>query len=244
MDRRHQGVYTFGRMTGVSHSTVSAPPVPESPPARRLDRRRWKDPRLWVGLLLVAGSVLVGARLLASADDTVAVWVLTEDVPAGRPLDIGALELDQVHFSDDDRQQQYLLGSETPPPSAVAAHDLAAGELLPRSAVADRSGAEVSHLPVVVGASGAPEDLRPGDVVDVWVVPAPGPSGETGPATRVLEQVRVVSADRSSGPLGEAATRQVLLGLSGGAGRPAPSGLGDLLTSVSTGSVVLIRSGP
>lgn len=230
-------------MAVVSHSTVTAPPVPESPPARRLDRRRWKDPRLWVGLLLVAGSVLVGARLLASADDTVDVWVLTEDVPAGRPLDLGTLQLDQVHFADADRSQQYLLGPQPPPESAVAAHDLAAGELLARSAVGAEGDADVSHLPVVVGASGAPADLGPGDVVDVWVVPAPSADGGTGPATRVLEQVSVVSADRSSGPLGEAATRQVLLGLDGGADGSETSGLGDLLTAVSTGSVVLIRSG-
>lgn len=234
----------MGRMAAVSHSSVTdAPTVPESPPARRLDRRRWKDPRLWVGLLLVAGSVLVGARLLAAADDTVDVWVLTRDVPSGQPVDVGALELDQVHFADGARTDRYLLGSQPPPESAVAAHDLAAGELLARSAVSDRGESDLSHLPVVVGASGAPEDLRAGDVVDVWVVPPQSTSGDTGPAAQVLDEVRVVSADRSSGPLGEAATRQVLLGLESGPDGQVASDLGELLTSVSTGSVVLIRSG-
>ncbi|HET7326171.1 MAG TPA: hypothetical protein VFJ14_02680 [Nocardioidaceae bacterium] len=229
----------------MSHSTVTAAPtVPESPPARRLDRRRWRDPRLWVGLLLVAGSVVLGSRLLAAADDTVDVWVLSADVPAGQPIAAAALELDRVHFSDRATAESYLLGSEPPPEAAVAAHDLAAGEMLPRSAIGDPGASDVLHLPVVVGASGAPDDLRVGDVVDVWVVPPQSADGDTGPATRVLEQVRVVSADRGAGPLGAAATRQVLLGLDGGSDGQAASGLGELLTSVSTGSVVLIRSGP
>ena len=231
-------------MASVSHSTVTAaPPVPESPPARRLDRRRWKDPRLWVGLVLVAGSVLVGARLLAAADDTVDVWVLTQEVPTGQPIDVAALEPDQVHFSDEAMAERYLLASTAPPRSAVAAHDLAAGELLARSAIGDPRESDVAHLPVVVDASGAPEDLRAGDVVDVWVVPPQSTDGDTGPATRVLQQARVVSADSDSGPLGEAATRQVLLGVDGGSDRQGEAGFGDLLTAVSTGSVVLIRAG-
>ena len=34
------------------------------------------DPRLWVGVAIVAVCVVAGARLLAAADDTVAVWAV------------------------------------------------------------------------------------------------------------------------------------------------------------------------
>lgn len=225
-----------------SSTTTAAPPLPEtasSPPARRLDRRRLKDPRLWVGLVLVAGSVLLGARLLAAADDTVDVWALSQDVPAGQPIEAGALTLEQVKFADTAVEQGYWIDPDGPPAGAVATHDLTAGELLARGAVGDRATADLSHLPVVVGASGAPQDLQVGDVVDVWVVPAQSPDGATGPAGQVLEGVRVVSSDRDSGPLGEGANRQVLLGLD----EMSAGDLGGLLTSLSTGSVVLIRSG-
>ncbi|MGH3431572.1 MAG: hypothetical protein ACRDQB_01915 [Thermocrispum sp.] len=227
-------------MAAVSHSTASSsPPAPASPPARRLGGGRWRDPRVWVGVLLVAGSVVIGGRLLAAADDTVDVWALSRDVPAGQPIGSEALEREQVHFADDTLSQHYLSGAQAPPAAAVATRDLAAGELLARSSVGDRDASEVSHLPVVVGAAGAPEDLGVGDVVDVWVVPPQSTDGSTAPATQVLTRVRVVSSDHESGPLGDAATRQVLLGLDEG----AAGGLGDLLTSVSTGSVVLIRAG-
>jgi hypothetical protein len=231
-------------MATVSSSTATAAPLrpesPASPPARRLDRRRLKDPRLWVGLMLVAGSVLVGGRALAAADDTVGVWTLNRDVPAGQRIGPDVLELEQVHFADAGVSQGYWLDAEAPPETAVAARDLAAGELLARSAVSsDRETPDLSQLPVVVGAAGAPADLHTGDVVDVWVVPAQRPNGETGPATQVLDEVRVASTTRESGPLGEAANRQVLLGVD----EQSADHLGGLLTSVSTGTVVLIRSG-
>ena len=55
----------------------SRPGIAEAAPApavRRLRSSRWRDPRLAVGVVLVAASVVVGARVLAAADDTVAVW--------------------------------------------------------------------------------------------------------------------------------------------------------------------------
>ena len=48
-----------------------------SVPATRVRRPGWRDPRLAVGLVLVAAATVAGARLLATSDDTVAVWVTT-----------------------------------------------------------------------------------------------------------------------------------------------------------------------
>lgn len=211
--------------------------APDSPPADRLVVRRWRDPRLWVGLVLVAASVLVGSRLLAAADDTVGVWALTRDVPAGAPLTADVLAVRQVRFGDDATEAGYLPAARPPGPRAVARRDLAAGELLARAAVG-RPARSAVELPVVVGPGGAPDDLQVGDVVDVWVGPPPG-SGSTAPAARMLTAVSVVRAAHTSGPLGEAAERQVLLGLDA-AERPA---LGPLLGRLAGGSVVLVRHG-
>jgi hypothetical protein len=226
-------------MLRVSQIAAAPPPTsaPESPSAHRLTLRRWRDPRLWVGLVLVASSVLVGGRVLASADDTVAVWAAARDVGAGAPLTPGALVVRRVRFADPATAGAYLGPGQRLPAGAVLGHDIAAGELLSRGSLATGAGNAV-ELPVVVDAAGAPEDLHVGDVVDVWVGPQPG-SGSAAPAQRMLTAVPVVGAVRSAGPFGEAATRQVLLGLD----ESTAQRLGPVLGHMSSGVVVLVRHG-
>jgi hypothetical protein len=226
-------------MLRVSQTAAVLPPTttPQSPTAQRLALRRWRDPRLWVGLMLVASSVLVGARVLAAADDTVGVWALARDVGAGAPLTTDALVVRQVRFADEELLRGYLPATRPVPTGAVVAHDVSAGELLARGSITGQQ-ATAFELPVVVDSAGAPDDLDVGDVVDVWVGPAAG-SGSHLAARQMLTGVPVVGTVRSTGPFGDAATRQVLLGLD----VTAASGLGPLLGEVSSGSVVLVRHG-
>jgi len=226
-------------MLRVSQTAAVPPPTtaPESPSAQRLTLRRWRDPRLWVGLVLVAASVLVGARVLAGADDTVGVWALARDVRAGAPLTGDALVVRQVRFSDTDVLRSYLPAGRPVPPGAVVAHDVSAGELLARASIAGHQSTAF-ELPVVVDSAGAPDDLDIGDVVDVWVGPAAG-SGSLVAARQMLTGVPVVGTVGATGPFGDAATRQVLLGLDQG----AAARLGPLLGRMSSGSVVLVRHG-
>ena len=211
--------------------------TPESPPAQRLTLRRWRDPRLWVGLVLVAASVLVGARLLAAADDSVGVWAATRDVAAGAPLTREAVTVRQVRFGDPATAAAYLPAGRPLPAGAVVSRDVSAGELLTTAAIAEQRGT-ARELPVVVGPAGAPEDLVVGDIVDVWVGPPAGAGLDT-PARRMLTDVPVVGAARSSGPFGEASARQVVLGIDEG----TVNALGPLLGEISSGSVVLVRHG-
>jgi hypothetical protein len=226
-------------MLRVSQTTTapSPPAVPASPDARRLTLARWRDPRLWVGLVLVAASVLVGARVLAASDDTVGVWAVARDIGAGTPLTRDALMVEQVRFTDDATAHSYLLAGESVPAGAVVSRDLAAGELLAQASIGT-SDAAAFELPVVVDAGGAPEDLRTGDIVDVWVAPTRG-SGTTSPARQALTAVPVVSAARSGGSFGEGVTRQVLLGLD----QATVDELGPMLGRMANGSVVLVRYG-
>jgi hypothetical protein len=211
--------------------------TPTSPPARRLTLHRWRDPRLWVGLVLVTSSVLVGARLLAAADDSVGVWAVTRDVTAGVPLTHDAVVVRQVHFADPATAAAYLQAARPLPTGAVLSRDVSAGELLTSTALTEQQDTAL-ELPVVVGPAGAPADLATGDAVDVWVGPPAGAGLDT-PAERMLTGVPVVGAARSSGPFGEAATRQVVLGIDAG----TVEALGPLLGQISSGSVVLVRHG-
>ena len=61
---------TAGRPSpGASASDASA----VAPPVSRAQSPGWRDPRVVVGVVIVAVCVLLGARVLGSADDTVAV---------------------------------------------------------------------------------------------------------------------------------------------------------------------------
>lgn len=181
--------------------------------------------------------MLLGARLLAAADDTVGVWVAARDLGAGSPVTRDVLTVAQVRFRDGETAQHYLTTQAPLPPQAVLGRDLAAGEMLGRTVVVSEQSAPF-ELPVVVGAAGAPEDVAVGDVVDVWVAPSAG-TGSTRPAERMLTSVPVVRTAGTAGPLGEAATRQVLLGLDA----EQVDRLSPMLARMADGTVVLVRHG-
>ena len=70
------------------------------PPATRASRPGWRDPRLWIGVVIVAVSVVGGARLMASADDTVGVWSVAVDAGPGTRLSADDLVAHRVRFAD------------------------------------------------------------------------------------------------------------------------------------------------
>lgn len=216
---------------------ASSPTRPASPPAQRAPGPRWRDPRLVVGLLIVAVSVLAGARILAAADDTVAVWAARVDLPAGSEVTPADLERQQVRFTSSDLAGRYLSAREPAPSGTVLAREVAAGELLPRAALSVGSEEDHVEVPLAAAADAVPATLRPGEVVDVWVTP-PDPEGRTE-AVLVLEEVRVVAAPRDSGGLGPASTRQVVVSVP----EDAETGLAAALARLSSGTVVLVRRG-
>lgn len=215
----------------------AGPTPPQSPPAHRPTRPTWRDPRLLVGIALVAGSVLVGAQLLARADDTVSVWTARGDLTAGAPLEVGDLERSELRFGSDAVARRYLPGTEAPPPGLVLVHDVAAGELVPRSAVGPRAAEELAQLPIALASDAVPAGLRVGERVDVWVTRPAGPGQEPG-AVRVLQQVQVVAAPSSTSSLGPSATRQVVVGV------PQDDAvLARALAQLADGAAVLVRRG-
>lgn len=205
--------------------------------ARRLGLTRWRDPRLAVGIVLMSASVILGVRVVDAADDTVPVWSLQEDMPAGSPLSASQLTERNVHFDGGDDAGLYLSADVEPPGGMVLDHDVNAGELLAVSSLRLGTDTSAAELPLAVATGSLPADLAPGDRVDVWVTPDPAGSGPPSDATEVLSDVSVVSLDTSSAALGVGDATRILIALD----NAAVADLGETLSRLSTGHVVLVR---
>lgn len=217
--------------------TPPAGPLTPTPPATRASSSSWRDPRLVLGVALVAGCVLVGSRLLAGADDTTAVWRLRHDVPAGAPLSGSDLVPARVHF-DDGAGQHYLSAGTGLTEGATAAHDLAAGDLLPRSALADGDRPALVEVPLSVAPDDLPAGVGRGATVDVWVLPdTPAGSGDRARARLALDDVLVVAVPPPSDRLAPRTTQQVIVGVGDG----QADGLAESLGELAGGRVVLTR---
>ncbi len=229
-----------------THAPVRPTADTEVPRATRSRRPGWRSPRLLIGLALVAGSVLVGARLMAAADDTVTVWAVTADQPAGARLTEDDVVTRRVRFADDRTAAGYLPASQALPEGSLD-RAVSAGELLPRSALTRGSEQDVVEVPVSLAADDLPATVRRGSVVDIWVAPDPGAAGdaggasgeEQGAAVRVLRGVVVVAVPRASGSMAPQATGQVIVGLPMGRDGELARALGQM----SEGRVVIARVG-
>jgi hypothetical protein len=208
-----------------------------SPPARRHQAPGWRDPRLLAGVVIVALCVLAGSRVLASADDTVAVWTVRHDVARGTVIDRGDLAAVRVHFAEG-TADAYVLASAALDPGSTATHDLVAGELLPRSALATDAAADLVEVPLSVAPDDLPASVRRGATVDVWVTPKVAATGvERVRARRVLEGVVVVAVPARDDGLAPTTSQQVIVGVD----EAGAADLADALGQLADGRVVLTR---
>ncbi len=190
-----------------------ATPPPNSPPARRLTRRRWRDSRLLIGVLLVLVSVVVGARLFASADATRQWVVARQDLPAGHVIVAGDLTTVPARLDSRTSNRYYpgaqlgrLVGS-------TLARPVDTGELVSGADFVRNNAQSTRLVPVIVKAGRLPV-LTPGDHVDVYVYQsgaaappgtgdqntpdqnAPAPATGTGAEAQVLHDVEFVELDK------------------------------------------------
>jgi hypothetical protein len=184
-----------------------------APPAQRVPRAGWRDPRLWVGAALVAVSVVAGARLLAAADDTVAVWAAAGDLAAGAPVTTDDLEQHRVRFADGEDAADYFAASRRP--DGVLLHNVGAGELVPRSAVGTADATGTVQVPLAVEPDQVPPSVQAGSVVDVYLLA--GSSADPAAASRaedaepVLAGVGVVAAPAVADSFVASGKRQLVL---------------------------------
>lgn len=221
-------------------TTLRMPTDPTSsaaPPAARAQPPGWRDPRLVLGVLIVAACVLLGARVLAGADDTVAVWGARHDLPAGSTLARDDLTVVRVHFADDGAAA-YLPASVDPDPGSTLTRDLTAGEMVPRSAVTSDAGPALVEVPLSVAPDDLPASVRRGATVDVWVTPTvPGTGDDRVRARLALDDVLVVAVPASADSLAPRTTQQVIVGVE----TDRADDLADALGLIADGRVVLTR---
>jgi hypothetical protein len=190
--------------------------------------------------VIVAGSVVLGARLLGSADDSVAVWTVAENLEEGTPIGATHVVARDVRFADAALADRYVSAGSTLPAGSVLLRDLAAGELLPREALGSAEVVPLVEVPLAVPIAAVPATVRAGAVVDVWATPDREAFAASGPrqeSVRVFDDVTVVSAARDDNALGSASTRQVIIGF------PAEDDeqLASALAELATGAVVIVR---
>lgn len=191
---------------------------------------------MWLGVLLVAASVVAGANLLASADDTVAVWQVVRDVPSGTELSSSDVRATRVHFDERSAADHYLPATLPLASGAHATHDLHAGEMLAITAISSAESPIRRQLPLGVAATDAPADLHAGDSIEVWAV-ADKTDGRSsaGQAHPILVLPDVDALSIGTGQSGVSGERQILVGLRGDVD------VGEVLRLVSGARIVLVR---
>lgn len=209
--------------------------APTSPAASRLASPRWLDGRLVLGVLLVLASVLVGARVLSSADRSQEVWRATRELPAGAVLAQGDLARTRVRLLDS--SGLYSAAGATPPVGYVVRRVVGAGELLPVAALGRPGDPAVPREVTVPTATGhLPPDLRPRDLVDVYVTPT-DKTGAPGTPRLVLEALVVARTATASGLSSSSQDRPVVLTV-------APDDVLALVTAMGQGRLDLVRVPP
>lgn len=195
-------------------ATSARPPVPA---ATRSSSPGWRDPRLWIGIAIVAASVLVGVRVLAGADDTVAVWVVADDAGQGETLSVDDLVSERVRFADADQLARYFTLDDPLPDELRLLRALGAGELLPRGAIGEPQADESVEISLPVAPLLVPPAVSAGSVVDVYLsdravgADLGGRQGEPTSTAPALREVSVVDAPAAGESFAASGDRQVVL---------------------------------
>ena len=155
----------------------------------------WFDPRLLIGLVLVLGAVGGVSAVVAGSDRTTAVYAARDALIVGDRVTAADLELSQVRL--DGALPLYVTPERMPADGLVLARTVAAGELIPVSAVGASADAGVTTV-VVEPTDALAEAVVPGAVVDVWSSPQTE-RGEFGPPAVLVGHAGVVRVLEPSG---------------------------------------------
>ena len=192
---------------------------PDAPSATRATTPGWRDPRLWIGIAIVAVSVVTGARLLGSADDSVAVWAVEADMGTGDAVTADDLVVRRVRFGEDEHLATYFRAGDELPADLQLRHGVGAGELLARDAVGPASEGDTLQLPVAVDTALVPPSVRSGAIVDVYLTGSSEERGGAGAETpdrgeAVLTGVAVIDAPPLDESFAVSGKQQLVLGVS------------------------------
>lgn len=136
-------------------------------PLAAVRRRRAPDPRVLIGVLLVLASALGTTALVAGLTRTTTVYRADRPLLAGQRLTAAGLGAATVRLGE--AQGLYLSGP-LPADGLVVVHGVAAGEMVPRSAVGTAAAVRTATVVVDLAAPLA-DRVGPGDTVDLWSAP-------------------------------------------------------------------------
>lgn len=168
----------------------------------RAPRSFWFDPRFGIGLALVVASILGVLALVSSADRTVEVWTARSPLVPGDTVDAGDLVLSSVRLGESDAL--YLPRDRMTDDGLVVTRAVAAGELVPASAVGRREGVRVASI-VVAARDQLPQSVAAGSVVDLWSA-RETEAGVFGPPSVLVGSATVVRVLESDGLIVDGST--------------------------------------
>lgn len=188
-----------------------AQPRLDSPRARRVGRARWLDPRLVAGITLVLAATLLGARLVSAAGHTTLVWAAATNLAPGESLSVADLTPVRVNLGGE--ASRYLSAAGPVGAGYELTRSVAAGELLPYSALTRTAGAPPTRVVALSVADGHFDPaLTAGDVVDIYQTPRAADGSTVAGASRlVLGDATVAGHSGGSAGFGSVSSSVTLL---------------------------------
>jgi len=147
--------------------------------ASRRRRSFWFDPRFAIGLVLVVVSVIGVDALVNAANASVDVLAARSTLTPGQRVHTGDLVSTSVRVGR--TAGLYLRASDVPSAGLVVTRSVAAGELVPHTAVGRQVGRYLTAIVVSVDSALA-ASIVPGSRVDLWSAQPATASAEGGPA--------------------------------------------------------------
>jgi hypothetical protein len=166
---------------------------------QRRRRSFWFDPRFAIGVGLVVVSVLGVVGLVSAANASVDVFAARSSLTPGERVHAADLVPTSVRVGP--TAGLYLRASDVPAAGLIITRAVAAGELVPQSAVGSEAGVELTSIVVSVNAalassvvSGSRVDLWSADQASTSETGAGGDAGDDGAGSFAPPTVLVSSA--------------------------------------------------
>lgn len=168
--------------------------------SKRIRRPKWTDARLLIGAVLVVAAIVATYLLISAANATTRVWASATPLVPGQVLATEDLKVAEVNLAD--VGDKYLSADAGIPDDSSVRAVIAAGELLPASALAPVS--ELDGRIVAIDVSGSvPTVVDTGSLVDVWAQPsAKGLDEDSVEPEQIVQSAPVSNIAREVGSFG------------------------------------------
>ena len=182
---------------------------PTAPTPRRMSRPKWFNVRVVGGILLVVAAVVIGARVIGASSRTAAVWAADRDLAVGTVLGPGDLGTIEVNLGDN--TGLYLTPGSASPVGMTVVNPMAAGELLPASAVEPPGSGRV--VAIGVEPDKMPPGVDHGSTIDLYLTKAGAAGADANASTDLIGRditVQSVTAPAAGGLSGATSNRYQL----------------------------------